>query len=167
MWICNAFVLTKPVNNAKLFSGNVSLIYASSVSKLVKPLNVSIPVCSSNTTKRNVCITSSASQSIKPLNVSKPACSSNVTKRNVGNAKMMVNSSNYWILANLSFPVIQLNVLSVTPVVIVNSSNHQLYLSVPIMWLNVMSVTAVVLAKLPKNLMFVNLLVTEMQPCHL
>ena len=55
----------KPASNVKL-SVHVSPIYASSVSELVKPLNVSKPVCSSNATKRNVCNTNSVSQRIKP-----------------------------------------------------------------------------------------------------
>ena len=73
----------KPASNVKLVSVHVSPVYASSVSELVKPLNISKPVCSSNATKRNVCNASSVSQLTKPLNVSKPVCSSKTTKRNV------------------------------------------------------------------------------------
>ena len=85
----------KPVNNMKYVSAHVSPIYANSVSELVKPLNVSKPVCSNNVTERNVCKVSSVSQLVKPsivgsscnggsvsqlvksFNVSKLACSSN------------------------------------------------------------------------------------------
>ena len=75
----------KPASNVKLLSVHVSPVYASSVSELVKPLNVSKTVCSSKTTKRNVCNASNVSQFTKPLNVSKPLCSSKVTNRNVCN----------------------------------------------------------------------------------
>ena len=73
----------KPASNVKLV--HVSPVYASSVSELVKPLNISKPVCSSNATKRNVCNASSVSQLTKPLNVSKPLCSSKVANLNVCN----------------------------------------------------------------------------------
>ena len=76
----------KPASNVKLVSVHVSPVYASSVSELVKPLNNSKLVCSSNATQRNICNASSVSQLIKPLNVSKPVCSSKATKRNVCNA---------------------------------------------------------------------------------
>ena len=76
----------KPASNVKLGNVYVSPVYASSVSELVKPLNNSKPVCSSNATQRNVCNACSVSQLIKPLNVSKPVCSSKETKRNVCNA---------------------------------------------------------------------------------
>ena len=76
----------KPVINDTHVSVHVNPAYTSSASELIKPLTVSTPACSSNTTKRNVCNTSSASQLIKPLNLSKPALSSNATKRNVCNA---------------------------------------------------------------------------------
>ena len=76
----------KPASNVKLVSVHVSPVYASIVSELVKPLNDSKPVCSSNATQRNICNASSVSQLIKPLNVSKPVCSSKVTKRNICNA---------------------------------------------------------------------------------
>ena len=56
----------KPASNAKLVSVHISPVYASSVSELVKPLNVSKPVCSNNATKRNICNASSVSQLIKP-----------------------------------------------------------------------------------------------------
>ena len=75
----------KPASNMKLVNVHVSLVYASSVSELVKPLNNSKPVCSSNATQRNVCNASSVSQFIKPLNVRKPVCSSKSTKRDVCN----------------------------------------------------------------------------------
>ena len=56
----------KPASNAKLVSVHISPVYASSVSELVKPLNVSKPVCSNNAIKRNICNASSVSQLIKP-----------------------------------------------------------------------------------------------------
>ena len=96
----------KTASNVKHVSVHVSPVYASKVSELVKALNVSNHVCSSNATKCNVCNASSVSQLIKPLNVSKTVCSGN-----------------------------ELNVMSVTSEVLVNSPNHQLLvkLSVPIM----------------------------------
>ena len=69
----------KPASNVKLVNVQWSPVYATSVSELVKPLNISKPVCSSNATKRNVCNTSSVSQLIKPWSVSKPVCSSRTT----------------------------------------------------------------------------------------
>ena len=63
----------KPASNVKLVSVHISPVYASSVDKLVKPLDISKPVCSSNATKRNVYNASSVGQLIKPLNVSKSA----------------------------------------------------------------------------------------------
>ena len=76
----------KTASNVKLVSVHVSPVYTSSVSELIKPLNNSKPVCSSNATQRNICNASSVSQLIKPLNVSKPVCSSKATTRNVCNA---------------------------------------------------------------------------------
>ena len=58
-------------------------VNASSVSKLIKPLNVSKTVCSNNTTGLNVCKVSSVSQLVKPSTVSKSALSNNF--RNVPN----------------------------------------------------------------------------------
>ena len=75
----------KRASNVKLVSVHVSPVYASIVSQLIEPLNVSKPVCSSKTTKLNVCNASNFSQFTKPLNVSKPLCSSKVTNRNVCN----------------------------------------------------------------------------------
>ena len=92
----------KPASNVKLVSVHVSLVYASSVSKLIKPLNVSNPVCSSNATKSNICNASSMSQCIKPLNVSKPVCSSKTTKCNVCNAS---NVSQFTKPLNVSKPL--------------------------------------------------------------
>ena len=75
----------KPASNVNLVSVRVSPVYVSSVSELVKPLNISKPFCSSNATKRNICNASSVSQLIKPLNVRKTFCSSKATKRNACN----------------------------------------------------------------------------------
>ena len=75
----------KPVSNVKHVSVQVSPVYASSFSEVVKPLNVSKPVCSSNATKRNDCNTISVSRLFKPLNLSKPVFSSNTTKYNICN----------------------------------------------------------------------------------
>ena len=75
----------KPVSNVKHVSVQVSPVYARSVSEVVKPLNVSKPVSSSNATKRNDCNASSVSRLIKLLNFSKPVFSSNTTKYNVCN----------------------------------------------------------------------------------
>ena len=75
----------KPASNVKLVSVHVSPIYTSSVSELVKPLNISKLVYSSNATQHNVCNASNVSKLIKLLNVSKPLCSSKATKRNVCN----------------------------------------------------------------------------------
>ena len=87
--------VSKPASNVKLVGVHVSPAYASTVSELLKPLNVSKPVCSSNATKRNFCNASSVRERIKPLNVSK-----------------------------LSVQVKQLNVTSVTSVMLVSSLNH-------------------------------------------
>ena len=92
----------KPASNVKLVSVHVSPVYASSVSELLKPLNVSKPVCSSNATKRNFCNASSVTERIKPLNVSKPVCSSKTTKRNVCNAS---NVSQFTKPLNVSKPL--------------------------------------------------------------
>ena len=81
------FYQHKPASHVKLATVHVSPLYDSGVSELIKPLNVSKPVCSSNTTKRNVCNAISISQLIKPLNLSKLVFSSNTTKRNVCNAR--------------------------------------------------------------------------------
>ena len=75
----------KHASNVKVASVHLSPVYASSVSKLVKPLNISKPICSSNAAKGNVCNASSVSQFTKPLTVSKPLCSSKATKRNACN----------------------------------------------------------------------------------
>ena len=75
----------KEASNVKHVSVHVSPVYISSISELFKPLNVSEPVCSSNTTKCNFCNASSASQLIKPFNFSKRVCSSNTNKHNVCN----------------------------------------------------------------------------------
>ena len=71
----------KAASNVKHVSVHVIPVYVSSVRELVKSLNVSSPVCSSNATKCNVCNVSSVSQFIKPLMVSKPVCSNNAAKR--------------------------------------------------------------------------------------
>ena len=84
----------KPASNVKLVSVHVRLLYASSVSELLKPLNGSKSVCSSNATKRHVCNASNVSQRVKPLNISK------------------------------TVQLKQLNVTSVSPVMLVNSLNH-------------------------------------------
>ena len=71
----------KPVKTVS--SSNVSKQNArdiSSVSKLVKPLTVSKPVCSTFASKGNICNTS---HHVKPLNVSKSMNSCNVRNRNV------------------------------------------------------------------------------------
>ena len=101
-WIKSNLHHRKPSRNVKLVSVHASPVYASSVSELFKPLNVSKPVCSSNATKRNVCNANSVSQRIKPLNVSKPVCSSKTTKRNVCNAS---NVSQFTKPLNLSKPL--------------------------------------------------------------
>ena len=76
----------KPGSNVKLVSVDVSPVCASSVSELIKQLNIGKPVCSGNATKRNVCNASSIIQLIKkPLNVRKSVCSSKTTKPNVCN----------------------------------------------------------------------------------
>ena len=73
----------KPASNLKLVSVHVSLVYTSSVSELVKSLNVSKLFCSRNATKHSVCKVRSVSQLVKPLNVGKTVSSNNVTGRNV------------------------------------------------------------------------------------
>ena len=55
----------------------------SSVSKLVKPLTVSKPVCSTIVSKSNICNASIVNQHVQPLNVSKSMSSCNVRNRNV------------------------------------------------------------------------------------
>ena len=100
----------KPTSNVKLVSVHVSPVYASSVSELVKPLNNSKPVCSSNATQCNVCNASSVSQLIKPLHVSKPVCSSKATKCNVCNASSV---SKLIKPLNVSKPVLSSNVCNV------------------------------------------------------
>ena len=55
----------------------------SSVSKLVKPLIVSKPVCSTIVSKSNICNASIVSQHVDPLYVSKSMRSCNVRSRNV------------------------------------------------------------------------------------
>ena len=79
----------------KLVSVHVSPVYDSSVIELVKPISVSKPVCSSNSSKRNVCNASNVSQRIKSLNVSKPVYSSETTKRKICNPVMLVHSLNH------------------------------------------------------------------------
>ena len=76
----------KPVKAA--CSSNVSKqndCILSSVSKLVKPLTFSKPVCSTIVSKSNICNASQhvVSQHVKPLNVSKSMSSCNVRNRNV------------------------------------------------------------------------------------
>ena len=56
-----------------------------SVTPVVKPLNVSKPLCSNNATESNACKVSSVSQLVKPSIISKSVCSSNVTKCNAPN----------------------------------------------------------------------------------
>ena len=68
----------------KLVSVHVSPAYASSVSELVKRLNVSKPICSNNAAERNVCKVRSVSQLVKPI-FSNLVRSINVTKGNVRN----------------------------------------------------------------------------------
>ena len=85
----------KPGSNVKLVSVHVSPVYASSVSELVKPLNYSKPVCSSNATQRNVCNYSSVIQLTKPLNISKPVLFNNVCNvRNVSCYSQLVKTFN-------------------------------------------------------------------------
>ena len=76
----------KPASNVKVINVHLSPIYTSSVSELIKPLNLSKPVCSSNAPKCNICNASSVSQLIKPLNVSRLVCSSKATECNICNA---------------------------------------------------------------------------------
>ena len=182
----------KPASNVKLVSVHVSPVYASSVSKLIKPLNNSKRVCSSNATQRNVCNASSVSQLIKPLNVSKPVCSSKATKRNVCNAnsvsqftkplnvskplcsskatkRNVCNASSISKLikplnsVNLFVPIMQLDSMSVRSVVLLNSSNHQLLVKLSSPIMSVMSVTSAVIANSSKHLMLLNLSVPVMQ----
>ena len=70
------FYQRKPLSNVKHVSVHVSPVCVTSVSELVKPLNVSKPVCYSNATKRNVWNASS---------VSKPLSFSNSTFKPVSN----------------------------------------------------------------------------------
>ena len=146
----------------------LSPIYASSVSELITPLNISKHVCSSNATKCNVCNASSISQLIRPLNVSKPVCPSKTTKCNICHASnvgqlitmsvtpaVLVNSLPLNFSKTLCSNTIGHNVLR--PAVLVTLSNHQLLanLSFPIM--SVMSITTTVLANSSKHLMLPNL----------
>ena len=74
----------KAASNVKHVSVHANPANTSSVSKLMKSLNISNPV-PGTATKRNVCNASTVSQFIKPLNVSKSVYSKNTTKRNVHN----------------------------------------------------------------------------------
>ena len=132
--------------NHVLINVHESPVYASSVSELFKPLNVSKPVCSSNATKHNVCNASSVSQHIKPLNVSKSVCSGKTTKRNVCNTS---NVSQITKPLNVSKPLCSSKVTNHN---ICNTSSVNklikpmlIKLFVPIQ-LDVMSVWSVVLA---------------------
>ena len=100
--------ITSRYKDINLSSTNSTTSY-SHITTLVKPLNVSKPVCSSNITKRNVCNTNSVSQRIKPLNVSKPVCSSKTTKRNVCNGS---NVSQFTKLLNVSIPLYSSKVIN-------------------------------------------------------
>ena len=107
----------------KYVSVHVSSVYTSSACELMKPLNVSKPVCSSNATKPNVCNTSSSSELIKLLKVSKPVSSSNATKCKVCNT----NSLSHLVKPlNASKPVSFNNATehNVSKVVLANSSNY-------------------------------------------
>ena len=97
----------KAASNVKHVSIHASLLYTSSVTELVKPLNISKPVCCSNASKCYVCNTGSVSQFIKPFNVSKPVCADNATKRNVCNTS---NVSRLVKLLNVSKTVCSSNV---------------------------------------------------------
>ena len=97
----------KPASNVKLVSVHVSPVYASIVSQLIEPLNVSKPVCSSKTTKLNFCNASNFSQFTKPLNVSKPLCSSKVTNRNVCNTSSVSKLIKPLVLVKPFVPVMQ------------------------------------------------------------
>ena len=66
---------------------NVSKQITISVSKLVKPLTVSKPICSRNVSKGNVCNTKFVSEHIQPCNVSQPVNSYNVRNQNVHNVR--------------------------------------------------------------------------------
>ena len=72
---------------------------------------------------------------------------------------VLANSLNHEILVSLPYPVIQQNVMSVTPVVWVNSLNHYMFvnLSAPVMQQNILSVRSVVLVNLSKHQLLVNL----------
>ena len=56
---------------------------------------------------------------------------------------VLVNSLNHEIIVNLSYPVIQQNVMSLTPVVLVNSLNHYMLVNLPapVIQQNIMSVS--------------------------
>ena len=161
----------KLASNVKLVSVNVSSVYASSVSELVKPLKVSEPVYSSNATKHNVCNASSVSQFIKPLNVSKRVFSSNKTKRYVCNASSV---SQLIKASNVSKPVCFSNaternvckVSSVSQLVKPSTVSKPIHSSkvLNLMFVTfVMFVTSAVLANSSKHLMLLNLSVPVMQ----
>ena len=96
----------KPASNVKLVSVHISPVYASSVTELVKPLDISKRVCSSNATKHNVYNASSVNQLIKPLNVSQTFCSNNVTRHDV----CKINSVNQLVKpSTVSKPVLSNN----------------------------------------------------------
>ena len=97
----------KAASNVKHVSIHASLLYTSSVNELVKPLNISKPVCCSNATKCYVCNTGSVGQFIKPFDVSKPVCADNATERNVCNTS---NVSQLVKLLNVSKTVCSSNV---------------------------------------------------------
>ena len=67
---------------------------ASSVSKLIKPLNISKTVCSNNTIGFNVCQISSVSQLVKPSTLSKPVLSNVRNVYNVSSISQLVKISN-------------------------------------------------------------------------
>ena len=123
----------KPARNVKLVGVLASTVYTSSVGELVKPLNISKPVCSSKATKRNVCNAIRVSKLTIPLNVSKIACSNNTTRRNA----CKVSSVNQLVkLLTVSKSVLSINVLmSITSAVSANLSKYLmlLNLSVPLM----------------------------------
>ena len=70
------FYQRKPLSNVKHVNVHVSPVWVTSVSELVKPLNVRKPVPYNNATKRNVCNASS---------VGKPLSLSNSTSKPVSN----------------------------------------------------------------------------------
>ena len=136
----------KPASNLKLVSVHVRLVYTSSVSELVKslnvsklfysrnatkhnvckvrsvsqlvkPLNVGETVSSKNVTGRNVCKVSSVSQLVKPSTVSKPARSSNVTQRNVRKVSSISQLAETFDVTNLSVSVMQVIWSFVIPLV--------------------------------------------------